>query len=395
MSFNLHRNARVAVLMVLVIVLWPLDKILSKIVADLQGEYSHTTVVPNSLFTLLFNVAVLGFQFRNRSVMRRQFRIICRIGPTWSKNGPWKYLVISAVSMVLGNITGLMAQPYVTVFMDQLMCQATTPWTVICSMSLLGTRYTAQETLAVLLLLCAASAGGVIGLMHDPGNNNAFWALFDGVTTCFAALSYVLKEMTFRDYRALDNIEDNKSLEENEDKEESFSESEGSNTTASSENDVVGGDELDVFLVGTICALAGLIVSLPADLIIHHIVHPPKDGGQGTLEATMVGLQHLFGDGQTLAWYALYICVNLVFNVFFLLLANYGSALTCFVCLKICTPIIGILSALDWPVIGSHPIDPKQWGILAIMLVAVLAYRHGTVKRERQGINTCCWPWCA
>lgn len=203
MSVASNRNAWVTILMILVIGLWPLDKILSKIVADLQGEYSHSTVVPNSFFTLLFNLAVLVWRVHTGSVSRRQIRALCRVGKTWKANGPWKYLVISAASMVFGNITGLMAQPYVTVFMDQLMCQGTTPWTVVCSMILLGTRYTTQESLAVLLLLGAASTGGIIGMMHDPGSNNVFWATFDGVTTVFAALSYVLKEMTFRHYKAL------------------------------------------------------------------------------------------------------------------------------------------------------------------------------------------------
>jgi len=159
-------------------------------------------------------------------------------------------------------------------------------------------------------------------------------------------------------------------------------------------DDMQNGEELDVFLVGSICALAGLLVSLPADLIIHHTVHPPKAGEPSTLEGITLGLEHLVGDRQTLAWYSVYISVNLVFNVFFLLLTSYGSALTCFVCLKICTPIIGLLSALDWPVIGAHPVDPKQWLLLVIMFAAVWAYRDGTSKRESQGINSCCWPWC-
>eukprot|EP00928_Gymnodinium_smaydae_P076075 TRINITY_DN59054_c0_g1_i1.p1 TRINITY_DN59054_c0_g1~~TRINITY_DN59054_c0_g1_i1.p1 ORF type:complete len:396 (-),score=41.93 TRINITY_DN59054_c0_g1_i1:18-1205(-) len=388
MRIDLNRNACVVALMMLVIGLWPIDKILSKIVADLQGEYSYTTVVPNSLFTLLFNLAVLLRQMRAGLVTRTQIRMICKVGRTWSANGLWKYLVISAVSMVFGNITGLMAQPYVTVFMDQLMCQGTTPWTVICSMILLGTRYTAQETIAVLVILCAASAGGIVGLMSDPGSNNAFWAIFDGVTTCFAALSYVLKEMTFRDYKALTRGAGKEGMVEDEDGEGD------SQSSSSSDAETKSDGELDVFLVGTICALAGLLVSLPADLILHYIMHPPAEGEPGTLEATMIGLQHLFSDGQTLAWYSLYISVNLVFNVFFLLLTNYGSALTCFVCLKICTPIIGILSSVDWPVIGAHPVDSKQWALLVVMLGAVWLYRDGTVKREQQGINVCCWPLC-
>jgi len=222
--------------------------------------------------------------------------------------------------------------------------------------------------------------------MNDPGSNSVFWATFDGVTTIFAALSFVLKEMTFKHYKTLSNMRFG------------LRQSDAATDTLKTAIGNVDGtqskEELDVFLAGSICALVGLLVSLPADLIIHHIMHPPKAGEPNTLEGVILGLEHLVGDKQTLTWYSIYISVNLAFNVFFLLLTSYGSALTCFVCLKMCTPIIGFLSALDWPVIGAHPVDPKQWVLLAVMLVAVCAYRDGTTKRETREVTSCCWPWC-
>merc|ERR1740130_114463 len=80
-----------------------------------------------------------------------------------------------------------------------LMNQATTPFTVVVSMVLLGTRYSWLELLCVVTVLGAA----VLSVFVESSNGtdtNFFWAIFAAATTAFAAASFVLKEKTFNAY---------------------------------------------------------------------------------------------------------------------------------------------------------------------------------------------------
>eukprot|EP00971_Amphidinium_carterae_P088963 1760633-Amphidinium_carterae.1 len=81
--------------------------------------------------------------------------------------------------------------------MYALMNQAITPFTVVFSLLLLGTRYTAMESLSVCTVAVAA-VFCVLVAHADSGEDNVFWGIFAALTTSFAALAMVLKELAFR-----------------------------------------------------------------------------------------------------------------------------------------------------------------------------------------------------
>jgi hypothetical protein len=381
----LDKNALVVVLMILILLLWPTDKILSKILADLLGDQAATLVVPTAAFGLLFNGALLGYEVGVGRVKGPMVRKLCSCGASWSAIGPGKYLVLSGVSGICGNISGLTAQPYVTVFMDQLMCQSTVLWTLAISMWWLGTRYIAQECLAVFVLFFAACSGGFIGVMSDPSHNDAFWAIFDTVTCVFAGIAYVLKELTFRKYAELPSSED-------EGGDALDVEVSGDDEDGEDQSDTEREGNLNVILAGFVVAVASLVVVAPAKMAMHACTHKHLPGEPNEFGFLVEGLQKIFSDKQTCSYFFLYTIVNLAHQLVFLLLSKYGSALTCSICLKVCTPLIAILSSFDWPVIGAHPVDPLQWIVMPVMFTAAITYRHGTLKREGLGVNQCCWP---
>merc|ERR1711937_373530 len=110
-----------------------------------------------------------------------------------------KYLVVAGISDVADSVTGFAAQPHVSTLMMSLMNQATTPFTAVTSALLLGTRYTALE-LGAIVGVIGAAAMSVLVAHSNNDNDSTFWAIFAALTTSFAALSFVLKEMVFSEY---------------------------------------------------------------------------------------------------------------------------------------------------------------------------------------------------
>ncbi|CAE8592786.1 unnamed protein product, partial [Polarella glacialis] len=80
-------------------------------------------------------------------------------------------------------VTGLAAQPYLTTFMMSLMDQATTPFTVIFSVLLLGTRYIMIEIVSVVIIISAAAGCVLVAAKETGGDNSQGWAVFAALTT--------------------------------------------------------------------------------------------------------------------------------------------------------------------------------------------------------------------
>jgi hypothetical protein len=163
-------------------------------------------------------------------------------------------------------------------------------------------------------------------------------ALFAALTTSFSAFSFAIKERVFRQVKGLHVL-------------------------------------VAAAVVNTQC----LLISVPVSLGLNAIQ------GLGT-DTMVLGFRCLAGSGPAQcvhapAAYAVYAIVNTVFNYALLMLTARGSAMLAFVALKLTVPLTALLSPLPWPLIGANPVDAKQWGVLAAMMVGTVMFRYATLKR--------------
>lgn len=281
------------------------------------------------------------------------------------------------------------------------MNQATTPFTVLFSLLVLGTRYTCVEIGSVVIIVGAAVGAVFLSKSGGGGDDSVYWATFAAVTTSFAALAFVLKEMTFADFRLFAS---------NEVSQNTFGISLGAVDVRDPSNEAPTEDlqltssqepfpdrdvhhppeELSVFIVGTFTNLIGMLVAIPLALLNQYMT----DSGPGWSEL-LRGMRFLClgeRDGYSAIFvYAVYIAFNILFNLALLLLTAHGSALLSFMSLKLCVPLVALLSSVSWPVIGPRPVNAASWGVLLLMACGITFFRVGTMQRQRRKLS-CCWP---
>ena len=137
--------------------------------------------------------------------------------------------------------------------------------------------------------------------------------------------------------------------------------------------------QLSVFLVGFIVATVGLVTCIPIALLNQAIL----DSQNPVLPAFRDGMRCLTACDHALSSYLVYAACNVTFNIALLTLTAYSSALLTFLSLKMMVPLVALLSPVDWPLIGSHSVSAAQWGVLAMMLVAVAIFRYGNIRRSQ------------
>eukprot|EP00929_Paragymnodinium_shiwhaense_P042406 TRINITY_DN21956_c0_g1_i1.p1 TRINITY_DN21956_c0_g1~~TRINITY_DN21956_c0_g1_i1.p1 ORF type:complete len:445 (+),score=46.75 TRINITY_DN21956_c0_g1_i1:118-1452(+) len=359
------RSTAVPFVMALVVGLGTLNNFTGRIKAETLGKYSGAVSgVVDTVVYVFFYLILAAFQ---GPVARKQLPMILRRGRTWESTGIWKWLVIAGLSDQIGSVFGFLAQPYLTALMYSLMNQAIVPFTVVLSMVMLRSRYIALEVSAVCVVAAAAIAC-VISSNAAGGQNDMAMAVLTATTTCFPAGGYVLKELAFRDWANLYREDIELGLEE----------------------------PANAVLVGLVCGVTGLFMSLPVVLMIQS---SQSSDPVGTL---CEGFAVLWHAENALCAYAVYIVVNLAFNFALLLLVGYGSALLAFLSLKLAVPFVALLSPLPWPIIGPSPVTPEQWLVLVVMIGGVVAFRCGNQMNQAlcddslrcDDQDICCWPIC-
>merc|ERR1712061_745705 len=137
------------------------------------------------------------------------------------------------------------------------MNQAIVPFTVLVSMILLGSRYIALEGFSV-CIVAGAAITCVFFASSAGGKNDIGMAVLTASTTVFCAAAFCLKELAVQEWS-----------DRKRDAEE---------------------QELDITIVGAICAVVALVMSLPVALTIQHIetgssIQALKEGFQVLLTA--------------------------------------------------------------------------------------------------------------
>jgi len=94
--------------------------------------------------------------------------------------------------------------------------------------------------------------------------------------------------------------------------------------------------------------------------------------------------------------YAIYIVVNLTYNILLLLLVKRASSLLSFMALKAVLPIAVVLFIIPWPIIGPSTINDSELLGLVVILVGIVLHRIASyIKDEyKQGCCSCFLPFC-
>ncbi|CAJ1329105.1 unnamed protein product [Effrenium voratum] len=392
MSINLAMDRRslfVAMLIACVSIFGTANNFASRIKAVILGDSNFVCVVPDSLVQLTVNLLFLTVFTIRGKVPQSQFRYIFVCARSFAQNGAWKYLALAGSSDIANNVTGLAAQPYLTTFMMSLMDQATTPFTVVFSVLLLKIRYNCLEIVSVVVIIFAAVTCVLIAGAHGGEGSSQFWAFFAAITTSFAALSFVLKEIVFTGFRNSQNGDLHTALRIQL-QQPPFSDAnseqlqrrlnEGGLLEAAGPDipDIVAPDNLNVFLVGSVINFVGLLSSVPIALLNHAAVSSGP-----SMPALVDGLRLLFEKEHAMTAYVVYICINTIFNLSLILTTSYGSALLSFLSLKAAVPLTAILSAVPWPVIGPKPLNAADWLALLVLIAGIVAFRVGNLQREK------------
>mmetsp|Transcript_65523 Transcript_65523/g.156683 ORF Transcript_65523/g.156683 Transcript_65523/m.156683 type:complete len:429 (+) Transcript_65523:75-1361(+) len=404
-----HEQLVIVLLMASIVATGTLNNFVSRMRAELLGKYNFAVVVPDAPISLTFNLLCLGIAARTSGISRAQFSRTFRCGRSWSEMGLWKYMVLASCSDSINLVTGLASQPYLTTLMMSLMDQATTPFTVICSLAMLGTRYTLLESVAVVVVACCAVAC-VLLARKDGGENSFFWAIFAAVTTAFAAFSFVLKEMAFREFLAESKLLKSSaraSIASSESTAERGQTSlSGSGLAQPLTHPAASGipathgqeagaedadfepERLSVFLMACVIQTVNLFVCIPSALL-----NQVATSDEPAIPTLITGVRMVFSTREIFQIYALTMCINFGFNLSLLALTGRASALLAFLSLKLVVPFTAVLSPLPWPIIGSKSVPAAEWLALAVMMLGISGFRVGTIQRERKGLNRCCWPF--
>jgi len=277
----------------------------------------------------------------------------------WNNLPLGKYFIVMGFMDGLGNILGLIATPYISGPSTSLISQAITPFSMICSMIILGDRYTFWQSLAAGTVL----SGAIVCLIpdfvggdddDDSDSSSAeilFYSLIMALSTLPNGISFALKELVF-----------------------------------------IQKPDLELFMVNSHASLFQLMwwpIFLPLTLLFgqtdgqnlwDYVYHgfecfvsiTPDDGEDHDPDCSSMPIP-----------YVIYICFNLAFNVFLLILLRKASSLLGFLTIKAILPISVFLFYFDWPLIGSTSISIWYLIGLVIVMIGLFSYRYFSIMKTR------------
>eukprot|EP01071_Lankesteria_metandrocarpae_P008729 Lankesteria_metandrocarpae@DN5036_c0_g1_i10.p1 len=344
----------------------------------------------------------------------------------WRTTGPWKLIVICGFCDSIGNILGFIAQPYVAGSIYSLMSQCVVLFTALVSMICLGTRYTLWQALSVVVVAIGAIAAlapeltptnegggscpyaGECGAQADADRRaeTIFFAAMVAVSTLPTAVSFVVKEMIFTQYRtkrseaamAVPTLHPPPTrdfctpLRGAQRPTQLLTSPTATPVTGDGDThvsqtaDINGDTEMDIFVVAALVSMMQILfvpLALPLNRLSGH-VH-----GDNTLSYFRDSLSCMIGvtpDSCTIMqancaeWgcckyapgaYGLYIISNLAYNTCILAVLRMATALFSFVCLKAVLPASIVLFVIfPWPLLSKEDIGVT--GVVVISLLVVL-----------------------
>lgn len=284
--------------------------------------------------------------------------------------------MLASISDAACDVTGFASQPHISSLVYSLMCQATTPFTVLISMLFLQARYWWIEILAVTIMIGGAGMCILLKRKADDDDNSTFWSIFTAATTIFAAISYVLKEKTFKDYET-SNKNASSSSSNLEDPLLNEDHKINSSSSSSPPSLLEENKKLSVFLVGWIVAATSLFVCVPVALLNQAILT------SNPVWPAFTDAMKCFSEcDHGMSTYIVYAAINILYNLCILTLTGHVSALLAFLSLKMSVPLVAIFSPIPFPLIGAQTVTFGQWSSLFVMSFGLILFRYYNTKRR-------------
>jgi len=403
----------VVCLMIAVLTTGSFNHVLSQIRAKSLVHYNYLTALMNAFVYAVFWSAVAIFR------VRRGYADLHSVRYLYGERGAWRLLALAGLGEAFSQIFSFIGQPHLSLPLFQLSSQFIILFTVVFSSLLLQARYICGELLAVVVIITGMLV--LIAEMDDDRLSEIGYMLLVSLSTAGGALSFVLKELVFRNFAAEerprgDAVELGNSFAGDTSLKERL---------PSAQSGLQGGRSrdrptatptarnLDAFLVSSCTSIFGFLLSFPM-IPVNVIFHKTEDKN----------LFEFFSDGFTclgntvpdsdvealcsqppcfpcqFAWqsYVLYIMVNLAYNLMLLVLVKNGSALLAFLSLKGITPCALFLSLVTWKVgpiiLPAAELGPHGWISAVLILLGIAMFRIENVVREKlpERASKCFWP---
>jgi len=283
----------------------------------------------------------------------------------WDGIAPIKFFIIIGCMEGLGTVLGFITAPHIDGVVISLLSQTIVPFSIICSLVFLNSRYTYWQLFSAMLVLC----GGIISLvpqLRKGLNAELIYSIITAVSTLPGAIAFTLKELLFAERKK---------------------------------------EGLDIFIVNTHGSLFQLLfqpIFIPLCVILKATNGVPLyqyvvDGLTCFTGVTPEG-QGLKPDACNYSYiiYFIYVSVNLSFNILLLLLVKKTSSLLSFMTLKVILPIAVILFLFDWPIIGPSTISFSEVISLVVISIGLVCYRWTSYIKEENKLGCCSFylPFC-
>ncbi|KAF4676987.1 hypothetical protein FOL47_003984 [Perkinsus chesapeaki] len=348
-------------LILLLVITGTFNTIAGKIRSEPLGEYSGfvTSIIGQFVyFTVYWSIlggkALLGYVTKEEFLWVWTPRKDSEIDPSkrgirrwWARLPGIKYTFFSSISDVMGDNLMFMTQPYLSIIVFNLLQQGMVPFTLVWSCLILAARYTLQELFGVALVVAMTIASAITSSTSE-GSSSIGMSILCLMSTMFQALGFVIKEYMFRDYT-------------------DFAEKHGYKQK-----------NLDVFAVSSSNHTFGILWVFPVSILVEMV-----RTDENVFDVMAAGFETLLTAHGAMSSFAVYMVINVCFNITIYLLVSYGSSLLTFVSLKITVPLSAFMSLISWPLVGADTVTWFEWVSLVVIMSGVVIFRHGNGKREK------------
>jgi len=262
-----------------------------------------------------------------------------------------------------GQVIDLMSRPHISGPLMQLLPQTQLFFNLVFSALILRERFTFWQLWSVMVLLGGVAMTLMPSLEGGLESVN-FFIIPASLFSCPNSISFVLKDLLFRQKR-----------------------------------------DLDVFVVNSHTGLFQLILQ-PVFVPLTFLINPQQLRGQ-QIGTYLLGALHCF-TGTTPEWheslkchsnpwpYLIYIVFNITLNVTVLALVKEVSVVVTFLVLAMVLPLSVMGFYLDWPLLQAATFSPWHVAGLIVILSALVLYRGATYVHKRYALSCCsprlpCW----
>jgi len=341
-----------------------LNRVAGKVVTVPMNEYSFFLACFNSITYVALYFTILLFRYCLGIVPGKMLSSVwARSGDTSlnfiSRLGPWKYFLICGFLDGLATILLLIGSPYLPGHVIFLGTQFSILFSMIISSLILKKRYTFWEFWSVLLLYCGVCITLIPQLTGIDKSLSLYYSLIMAFVALPNSLSVVLKEKLFQNYN------------------------------------------FDLFIVNSHGSLFQLItfpIFLPFAIIFG------QTQGQSLQDYIINGFDCFIGKtpmGSPFDCspdpypYLVYISLNVIYNLFLLLLVKRASAVLSFMTVQAILPGSVILFYFNWPLLDAEKFS--YWTVLGLIVIVAALPLYQFFSLEKKKIDRPCFslslPW--